>query len=143
MAADSINFFTEDVLFTLSDPDQIKNWIEGVIKDHKKIVGDVNYIFCSDQYLHEINVSYLSHDTYTDIITFNQSTDELVIEADIYISVDRVGENAPTLNTGFAQEIKRVMIHGILHLLGFEDHTEKDKKTMRQKEDECLRMITE
>lgn len=143
MAADSINFFTEDVLFTLSDPDQIKNWIEGVIKDHKKIVGDVNYIFCSDQYLHEINVSYLSHDTYTDIITFNQSTDELVIEADIYISVDRVGENAATLNTGFAQEIKRVMIHGILHLLGFEDHTEKDKKTMRQKEDECLRMITE
>lgn len=141
MAADSINFFREDIDFKLSDPELIQNWIAGIIKDHQKVPGDINYIFCNDEYLHEINVSYLSHDTYTDIITFNQSTDELVIEADIYISVERVAENAKTLKTAFEQEIKRVIIHGILHLLGFEDHSESDKKQMRLKEDECLNII--
>ena len=141
MAADSINFFNEEIDFALSDPTTIQNWVAGIIKDHEKIPGDINYIFCSDAYLHQINVSYLSHDTYTDIITFNQSTDELVIEADIYISIERVKENAASLDTEFEQEIKRVIIHGILHLLGFEDHSESDKKQMRQKEDECLSMI--
>ena len=142
MAEDLINFFSEDIDFDLPDQSSTKNWIEQVIKDHHQIVGDINYIFCSDNYLHEINVSYLSHDTYTDIITFNQSTDDLVIEADIYISVERVRENAASLQVDFEQEIRRVLIHGILHLLGFDDHTKEDKQAMRAKEDECLKAFT-
>ncbi|MEL7145150.1 MAG: rRNA maturation RNase YbeY [Bacteroidota bacterium] len=141
MAADRINFFNEDIEFTLDDASSIQNWIADVIKNYQKIVGDINYIFCSDSYLNDINVSYLSHDTYTDIITFNQSVDDMVVEADIYISIDRVKENAAALSIDFDQEIKRVMIHGILHLLGFEDHSETDKQQMRKKEDECLEMI--
>ena len=100
-------------------------------------MGDINYIFCSDNYLHQINFQYLDHDTFTDIITFDQS-DKDQIEGDIFISIDRVHENANERNISFVNELHRVMIHGILHLLGYNDKTPKEKQLMREKEDECL-----
>ena len=142
MSEASINFFSEDIDFQLNDQATISNWVTKVIQNHQKIVGDINYIFCSDTYLHEINVSYLSHDTYTDIITFNQSTDELVTEADIYISIERVKENAGNFEVDFDHELRRVMIHGILHLLGFEDHSTEEKQEMRRMEEESLALLS-
>lgn len=134
----NINFFKEDTRIRLSSKDQLKKWIQTVIIHHKKTTGDINFIFCSDRHLLAMNKNYLNHNTYTDILTFNNSENKNVIEGDIYISIDRVRENSLLFNSLFSEELHRVMIHGILHLLGFRDKSTKEKSIMRQKENECL-----
>ncbi len=134
----SISFFAEDIKFKPTQVTKTKDWITQVIFDEGFNLVLVNYIFCSDQHLHKINLEYLSHDTYTDIITFDQSDNKLDIEADIYISIERVQENSRSLENPFEQELRRVMIHGILHLLGYSDKTEDQKVAMHKKEDSCL-----
>lgn len=138
MSKDRINFFSEDINYTLPEPEKIRQWIDRVISDHQILTGHINYIFCTDEYLHKINLEYLDHDTYTDIITFDNSEEEFIIDGDIYISIERVRENAAKFEVAELREIQRVMIHGVLHLLGFEDHSEEEKEIMRSKEQESL-----
>ncbi len=109
-------------------------WIEKIIRNENYIVGEINYIFCDDNFLHSINIDFLNHDTFTDIITFPTSQNPDIISCDIYISVDRVNENATKFSIEFINELHRVMAHGILHLTGYDDHTPEDKETMRRKE---------
>jgi rRNA maturation RNase YbeY len=133
-----IEFFSEDIDFSLPNPDKVADWIAEVIEEHGEELVNLTYVFCSDDYLHEINVEYLDHDTLTDIITFNNADEEGTIEGDIFISVDRVRENAETHGTKFEDEMHRVLIHGVLHLLGFKDKTEEEERLMRKEEDSCL-----
>lgn len=133
-----VRFFQEETDFTPTQKNQLKNWIKTVIEREKASPGEINYIFCSDEYLLRINKEYLNHDYYTDIITFNQSEYDDTVHGDIYISIERVKENFKTTSASFEEELRRVMIHGILHLLGFADHTKAEKKKMREKEDACL-----
>ncbi len=135
----SFEFFSEETSFSLPDPDTYTEWLNQVIrKFSSKHTKNINYIFCSDNYLLNVNTEYLQHNYYTDIITFDQSEDENELEADIFISIDRIKENAQEENIAFENELSRVMAHGILHLLGFGDKTETEKKVMREKEDACL-----
>jgi len=115
-------------------------WIKECIYLYKKQVGDINYIFCSDKYLLEINKKFLNHDYYTDIITFDNCMND-IINADIFISIDRVKENSKKYNAAFFEELNRVMIHGILHLIGFNDSTDIEKKQMRRRENKCLNLF--
>ncbi len=134
----NINFFSEDTDFELNQQKSIQSWISTVISKEGYELNQLSYIFCSDEYLHSINQEYLNHDTYTDIITFDNSEKENAIESDIFISVDRVKENADLQQSAFEDELARVLIHGILHLMGWGDKTEALKKQMRLKEDACL-----
>ena len=109
---------------------------------HKKLVGDINIIFCSDDYLYEMNKIYLNHDYYTDVITFPYNIGNK-IEGDIFISIDRVKDNAQIYSTTFDNELSRVIIHGILHLIGFNDKSEEEQKQMREQEDICLKKLNE
>ncbi len=126
--------------FKLVDSDKIRIWIEDVIKKEKKTVGDITYIFCDDDYLLERNKEFLDHNTLTDIITFNYCIDNN-ISSDIMISIDRVKENSTTFENSFNKELKRVMIHGILHLIGYNDKSDKEKELMREKENYYLNMF--
>ena len=112
-------------------------WIDQIIKDHQFILEELNYIFCSDEYLLNINIEHLNHDYYTDIITFDNSDEPKKIESDIFISIDRVNENCSEHHVSPENELHRVMIHGVLHLLGFKDKTEEEKKTNERKR-RCL-----
>jgi rRNA maturation RNase YbeY len=134
----AIYIFNEDVEFTLQDQAGTINWIQNVLYDESFVDENINYIFCSDKYLHELNLEYLDHDTLTDIITFDNSEAEGNIEADIFISIDRVRENATHLNKPMEEELHRVMIHGLLHIMGYGDKTDSEKQVMREKEDACL-----
>lgn len=138
-----INFFTEDFEFRISSKTIIRTWITHVIEDHKKHIKSINYIFCSDDFLLSMNKRYLNHNTYTDIITFNQSSVPDYIEADIYISIPRVRENAFSLKVPFATELNRVIIHGVLHLVGINDKSENEKLEMRKSEDHYLVLLTQ
>lgn len=131
----SINFFSEAISFKLKHPRKTSGWIKSTIKREKKSLEQLNFIFCSDEYLLEINKAYLKHNTFTDIITFNQSTIENIIEGDVYLSVDRIKENALSMNIPFDDEIHRVIIHGVLHLIGYDDKSKAAKSLMRKKED--------
>lgn len=133
-----IHYFQEDVDFKIPEPLKTRKWIKKVVELEKKEIIEINYIFCSDTYLHQINVDYLNHDTYTDIITFDNSETEGKIESDIFISIERVAENAKDLGTPFKDELQRVMIHGVLHLCGNDDLGVEAKKQMRLKEDTYL-----
>jgi len=133
-----IEFISEDVEFSLSNPDKVSDWIADIIEQHDQELVSLTYIFCSDDYLHAINVEYLDHDTLTDIITFNNADEEGTIEGDVFISVDRVHDNATTHGTSFEDEIHRVIIHGVLHLLGFKDKSPEEEEQMRKQEDSCL-----
>jgi rRNA maturation RNase YbeY len=126
--------------FILVDSDEIRIWIEDVIKKEKKTVGDITYIFCDDDYLLERNKEFLDHNTLTDIITFNYCIDNN-ISSDIMISIDRVKENSTTFENSFNEELKRVMIHGILHLIGYNDKSDKEKELMKEKENFYLNMF--
>ncbi|GAB5565122.1 MAG: rRNA maturation RNase YbeY [Winogradskyella sp.] len=130
----NFNYETE---FEISKPEIKIKWISEAIKEEKHNLGEINYIFCSDDYLHKINVEFLNHDTLTDIISFDYTVGNEV-HGDIYISVDRVKDNASDFNTDFANELARVMIHGILHYCGYKDKTEEDAELMRSKEDYYL-----
>jgi probable rRNA maturation factor len=135
-----INFFSEAISFQLENTTKISEWIGKTISEESKTPGDINYIFCSDEYLHKMNVEHLSHDTYTDIITFNYCMAD-IINTDIFISIDRVKENAITYNTTFLTELHRVIIHGVLHLVGYDDKAEDDQVIMRAKEDFYLTLL--
>jgi|SRR5437588_9396578 len=134
----SINFFEEDVRFKLKDKTKVKTWIKAVIEAEGYKLQELNYVFCSDEYLLGINRQYLDHDTYTDIITFDNSEKDKVITGDIFISIDRIRENAKKFNSGELNELHRVIIHGALHLLGYKDKTAENKKLMTSKEDQYL-----
>lgn len=133
-----INFFEEDIQFKLSSKAKIKDWVKNTIIEEGYSLGAINYIFCSDQYLLQINIDYLNHDYFTDIITFNTSDSDSIISSDIFISVDRVKENSSMNGISFIEELMRVMIHGILHLIGYDDHTDEDVLLMRSKENYYL-----
>ncbi len=137
-----INYFSQKPRFKLQNPKKSTSWIKKTIKKEDASLISLNYIFCTDEYLREINVQFLKHKTFTDIITFNYNPSETQIEGEIYISVDRVRENAETYKTDFPTELNRVMIHGVLHLLGYNDKTKSEKQTMREKEDSYLSLLT-
>jgi len=136
-----INFFTEDVEFKLKNKTHLRKWIIGSIKAEGSYVGELNFIFCSDEYLLKINQEYLNHDTYTDIITFDNSNEEEEISGDIFISIERVADNASKFKIDQQTELHRVIIHGVLHLLGFLDKTIADKTLMTSKENQYLSII--
>lgn len=136
----NITFHSEDVDFHLVNEKQIIKWLQNTIKNEGRTVSELSYIFCSDDYLHKMNLEYLNHDTYTDIITFDY-TEGSVVGGDIFISIDRVKENALKFKTEFVNELSRVIVHGVLHLVGYKDKTTKEKGLMRSKEDFYLTLL--
>lgn len=134
-----INFYTEDTNPIPIDEQKTTAWLMSMVKAENKQLEEVNYIFCSDSYLLKINQEYLDHDYYTDIITFPYSYQP--IKSDIYISVDRVTENAVTEKVSFTQELHRVLVHGLLHMCGYDDHDSDSRTAMRKKEDHYLSLI--
>ena len=133
-----IHFFFEETSFTLKSKTNLRNWINSTIEAEKHILNELNFIFCSDDYLLEINQQYLKHDTYTDIITFDNSEEKGQIYGDIFISIDRIRENAKTFKVSFSDELHRVIIHGTLHLLGYPDKKKEEKALMTEKENHYL-----
>ena len=133
-----INFFNQDISFKLPSPRKTSLWIKFAIKKEGFTLNQLNYIFCSDDSLREMNIKYLNHKTYTDIITFDNSEEDGKIEGDIFISIDRIRENSEKLQTEFADELHRVLIHGVLHLIGYTDKIASAKARMRKKEDTYL-----
>jgi len=129
-----IQFCTEDITFSLKEKLKHKAWLNEVAKQEGKKILELSYVFCSDAYLLEINQAYLNHDTLTDIVTFDNSEDPKKIEGDIFISIERVRENGEKLGTS-ETELERVMVHGLLHLLGYKDKKKEDKALMTEKED--------
>lgn len=129
--------FNYEIDFELENSKEVKSWISKVILEENCSEGDINYIFCSDEYLHKINVEFLNHDTLTDIISFDYSVGK-ELHGDIYISIDRVTENASDYGTKFNDELDRVIIHGILHYCGYKDKTKDEENLMRSKEDYYL-----
>ncbi|MBE5317861.1 rRNA maturation RNase YbeY [Pedobacter sp. MR2016-19] len=134
----AISFFTESVSYNLPQKIKVKKWIKATIEKEGFNLQELNFIFCSDEYLLGINQQYLNHDTYTDIITFDNSEEEKQIVSDIFISIERVKENAKTFKTAEFDEVCRIMIHGTLHLLGYKDKGKDAKTLMTEKEDEYL-----
>jgi probable rRNA maturation factor len=138
----NIHFFSEEVEYRLKHQLRIIQWIKQVIStESNKKISSINFIFCSDNYLHQMNIQYLKRNTLTDIITFNNSNNLDVIDGDIFISIDRVSENSDVYKTSMENELHRVMIHGILHLLGYSDISATEKKIMRKKENECITLL--
>jgi probable rRNA maturation factor len=138
MPAGAIRYFSEDTDFTIPHPRKTASWLKVVAKREKAVLGEINYIFCSDSYLLDLNRRYLQHDYYTDILTFDNSGGEGPLAGDIYISVDRVRDNAKQFGVSFDEELHRVMVHGILHLIGYTDTSPSRKKAMKKKEDAYL-----
>lgn len=126
--------------FVLENEVVYQDWISRIISSEGFTEGEINYIFCDDEYLLNINVEYLNHDTYTDIISFDYSVGNL-LQGDIFVSTERVAENALNFNVPFENELKRVLSHGILHYCGYKDKSESDVKEMRQKEDEKIALF--
>ena len=126
----SFNYETD---FKLTNEKDLVNWVSSSIKIEGYKEGDINYIFCDDNYLHKLNVEFLNHDTLTDIISFDYTMGKEV-SGDIYISVERVMDNAKDFNVDFIEELNRVIIHGVLHYCGYKDKSEADAKQMREKE---------
>ncbi|TDG37436.1 rRNA maturation RNase YbeY [Pedobacter changchengzhani] len=139
----AISFFTESVKYNLPQKLKVKKWLKMAIEKEGFKLGELNFIFCSDEYLLGINQQYLNHDTYTDIITFDNSEVEKLIVSDIFISIERVKENAQTFKTNNFDEVCRIIIHGVLHLLGYKDKGKAAKTLMTAKEDEYLALLKE
>ncbi len=136
----AINYFSDQCPFVLKGKKNCSAWLAKVLQKESKIACEINYIFCNDAYLIKLNKTHLQHNTYTDIITFNYSGKlSKSVAADIYISVDRVKDNAKTFSTSFQQELNRVMVHGVLHLCGYTDKKSGEQKKMRCKEDFYLK----
>lgn len=133
-----INIFTQGIKFTIEKEKEFKDWIIEVIVNEGKNAGEINFIYCSDKYLLEINKKFLQHDFYTDIVTFDNSEKANEISGDIFISYERVIENAVKLSELLEYEISRVTIHGILHLIGYNDSNSKEIEEMRNKEDQYI-----
>ena len=138
-----IRLFFDERPFTFIKRRELKGWLKDVITEEGKTTGDINYIFVNDQELLKMNQEYLNHDDFTDILTFPLGEAGRVLTGDIYISLDRVKENAEGYHVNVSDELKRVMVHGILHLCGYKDKTRTQKKLMRQKEDYYLQKSTE
>lgn len=132
--------FNYEIDFKIPEETIYTDWISSVILSENKSEGEINYIFCNDDYLVEINQQYLNHDTLTDIISFDYSLGN-EIHGDIYISIERVHENAEEFKVSFEEELKRVMIHGVLHYCGYKDKSESDELLMRSKEDEKIKLF--
>ncbi len=133
-----IRFFNEDSPYKLPQKQVTRQWLKQQAEAEGFRVGDLNYIFCSDEHVLQVNRDYLQHDYYTDIITFDQSEEEDLIEGDIFISVDRVADNAQQLSVEPTTEMRRVLAHGLLHLCGYGDKSPEEELAMRAKEDEWL-----
>lgn len=136
----AIIYQSDDIRFPKIKRREISNWIKSVAASYNKKIGDIAYIFCSDEKILEINIRYLNHDYYTDIITFDYSEEE-TISGDLFISLDTVRSNAEKFGTDYNEELCRVIIHGILHLCGLKDKSAEDEKMMREKEDEALKQF--
>ena len=132
--------FNYETSFTLKNESKISDWIQDCILKEGFKLDEINYIFCDDAYLHKLNVEFLNHDTLTDIISFDNTIGKL-ISGDIFISIERVKENAATFNTSFEDELHRVIIHGVLHYLGYKDKNEEDQLIMTAKENESLLLL--
>jgi rRNA maturation RNase YbeY len=137
----SINFFSEDIDFSLENESLISDWIQKSIIQEKKQPGEISFIFSSDENVLKINNDYLDHDFYTDIITFDYREND-TINGDIFISIDRVKENALSLSLPFQDELHRVIIHGVLHIIGYKDKSSEEESLMRSKEDFYLSLRT-
>jgi rRNA maturation RNase YbeY len=133
-----VHFFSHDIPTSLKNVTILKQFIESIFKKEKQSLESINYIFCTDKVILEINKKYLNHDFYTDIITFNLSQNDKAISAEVYISVDRVRENALNLQTTIKDELHRVIFHGALHLCGFNDKSKAQKQIMRNRENHYL-----
>ena len=133
----SFNYETD---FKLDNEAQYEDWISRIIESEGFDEGEINYIFCDDEYLHKINVEYLDHDTLTDIISFDYTVGN-VLQGDIFVSVERVKDNANDFNVSFEEELKRVLSHGVLHYCGYKDKSPKDEALMRFKEEEKMQMF--
>ena len=136
---EAIEFFSEEINFELTHSESVSKWLKSVAEEEKMELRHIVFIFCSDNYLHQMNVTYLKHDSLTDVITFPYATD--VIEGDIFISIDRVEYNAQKLKIDFKTELHRVMVHGVLHLCGYTDKTKEKTLEMRAKENYYLPRI--
>ena len=132
------NFETD---FELKNSIKLQKWISETIISEGFELGELLYIFCDDEYLHKLNIEYLNHDTLTDVISFDYNIGK-IINGEIYISVERVAENAIDFKTDFENELHRVMIHGVLHFCGYKDKSDTEERIMRQKEEECLRRLS-
>lgn len=137
----AITFHTEEISYTVKNKNHIKSVIKNAIADESKKLGEIAFIVCSDDYLHKINLEHLNHDTYTDIITFDYCENDM-IAGDIFISIERIKENAIKFNQNIDIELFRIIIHGVLHLLGYKDKSPKDKKIMTEKEDFYLTLYS-
>lgn len=135
-----INFFNEGISFTLRDKKNLRSWIKYIVENHQKKLGEINFVFASDEYVIEINREYLKHNYSTDIITFNYNKGD-ILSGDIFISIDTVKRNANTYNATDINELHRVIIHGVLHLIGFDDKTDALQKAMRDEEDKSLNIF--
>ncbi len=141
MSATTIEFNKTNLDFELENQSEVRHWIMGLVKDEGMKIDHISYIFCSDKYLLKLNEQYLNHDTYTDVITFDYSEKEGFIYGEIYISLDRVKANAKKFKTTFEHELHRVMIHGVMHLIGYNDKTSKQQSAMRTLEDQYLALL--
>jgi rRNA maturation RNase YbeY len=135
---ETIQFTGKHRFLNLADRKKIRSLLSTTAKKYSKTIQTLQYVFVSDDDLHQINLEFLNHDTLTDIVTFDLGTTSTVVDGEIYISLDRVRENSTTLNTPYFEELIRVVSHGLLHLVGFKDKTSKDAAIMRSKEEECL-----
>ena len=136
----AIHFFSEEIQYTLKEKLNRKRWLTKIATNAGFKIKELNYVFCSDEYLRQMNRDYLKHDTYTDIITFDNSEKKDDIEGDIFISIDRVRENAKTLAQEVETEMNRVLAHGLLHLMGYKDKTQEEAALMRLKEEESIKL---
>lgn len=136
----SLSFHTQTISFDLKQKRLIRTWVKAIADSEKKHLGDIAWIFCSDDELLDINIRHLNHNTYTDIITFDYTADNF-IAGDIFISVERVKENAEKFNVTFEEELHRVMIHGVLHLCGYKDKSREQSELMRKKENNALKKL--
>ena len=137
----TINFHKHDVSFILKEKLLLKTFLTSILSQEKVLFKSISYIFCNDEFLLKLNQQYLNHDTLTDILTFTLSNSTVPLVSEIYISIERVKENAANLNIPFLTELYRVMIHGVLHLCGYSDHSDAEKLIMRQKEDFYLKQL--
>ena len=133
-----VHFFSHDIPTRLKNTANLKHFIELIFKKELQSLDSINYIFCSDKVILEINKKYLNHDFYTDVITFDLSPDNIAISAEVYISIERIRDNAKQLGLYIKAELHRVLFHAALHLCGYNDKKKKDKELMRKKEDELL-----
>ena len=136
----AIHFFSEEIRFTLKEKLNRKSWLKKIATNAGFKIKELNYVFCSDEYLYQMNRDYLKHDTYTDIITFDNSEKKDELEGDIFVSIDRVRENAKTHNQEVETEMNRVLAHGLLHLIGYKDKTQEEVALMRLKEEESIKL---